>query len=153
MDASDLVTIREIEQLKYRYLRALDEKDWVLFRSVFTDDASATYGERLSFTSADEIVDSMSATLGPTMITMHQVHGPEIAVDGDEATGIWSLQDKVIMTDFRLLLDGMSIYRDTYRRGEDGVWRIAVTGYVRQFEHMVSMDDLPSFKLTANRFA
>lgn len=153
MDATDLVTVRAIEELKYRYVRALDTKDWDLFRSTFADDATAVYGERLEFTDADAIVAFMRENLGPTMVTLHQVHHPEITVDGDTATGRWSLQDRVIMTEYRLLLDGASIYDDRYVRGDDGEWRIAHTGYVRLFEQTVSMDDLPSFRLPFNLFA
>lgn len=152
MDAADLVTFRELEELKYRYTRALDHKDWALFRSCFVDDATATYGGRLEFGSADEILAYMQENLGPAMITLHQVHHPELVVDGDVATGTWSLQDRVIMTEFRLLLDGYSTYHDRYVRGDDGAWRIAHTGYERVYEHIVSMDDVPSFNLLANKF-
>jgi len=153
MDAADLVTFRELEELKYRYTRGLDHKDWDLFASCFTPDATANYGDRLEFAGPDEIVAYMRQTLGPSMITVHQLHHPELAVDGDDATGTWSLMDRVIMTEYRILLDGASTYHDRYRRGDDGVWRIAHTGYERIYEQMISMDDVPSFNLTANKFA
>ena len=153
MDTGDLLTVRQIEELKYRYVRALDTKDWDLFASTFTDDATATYGERLSFTGPADIVAFMRENLGPSMVTVHQVHHPEIAIDGHEATGTWSLMDRVIMTEYRFLLDGASIYRDRYRRGADGEWRIAHTGYERIYEQMISFDDVPSFNLTANKWA
>ena len=153
MDAQDLVTIREIEQLKYRYVRALDLKDWDLFASLFTPDATATYGGRLDFTGPDDIVAFMRENLGPTMITVHQVHHPEIEVHGDTATGTWSLMDRVIMTEFRFLLDGASFYADEYRHDPEHGWRISRTSYERVYEQMISFDDVPSFNLTANRFA
>ena len=37
----------------------------------------------------------------------------------------------------------------TDQRGADGRWRIAHIGYVRTYEAMMSLDDLPSFRLTA----
>ena len=153
MDAADLVTYRQLEELKYRYVRALDTKDWELFASCFTADATAVYGARLDFTGPEQIVAFMRENLGPTMITVHQVHHPELTVDGDDAIGTWSLMDRVIMTEYRFLLDGASIYSDRYRRGSDGEWRIAHTSYERIYEQMISFDDLPSFKLTANKFA
>lgn len=153
MDVDDLVTYRQLEELKYRYLRALDHKDWDLFAAVFTADATAAYGTRLTFDGPDEIVAYMRENLGPNMITVHQLHHPELVIEGDSATGTWSLMDRVIMTDYRFLLDGMSTYQDRYQRGEDGVWRIAHTGYERVYESMISFDDLPSFNLTANKFA
>ena len=100
-----------------------------------------------------QIVGFMRDNLGPTMITLHQVHHPELSVDGDTATGTWGLQDRVIMTEHRLLLDGASYYDDDYRRGADGTWRIARTSYRRLYEHMISMDDVPSFQLTATPWA
>ena len=42
------------------------------------------------------------------VITEHRVTHPEIDVDGDEATAIWYLQDRVIVADFNFML---------YRRG------------------------------------
>ena len=42
---------------------------------------------------------------------------------------------------------------DLYRRDDDGVWRIARTGYIRSYEAVQSLDDVPSWKLTANRWA
>ena len=38
-------------------------------------------------------------------------------------------------------------------READGQWRIARTTYQRIYEQMISFDDVPSFNLTANRFA
>ena len=153
MDAQDLVTFRELEELKYRYTRALDHKQWDDFAACFEADATATYGGRLEFDNRDDIVAYMRENLGPNMVTLHQVHHPEFTVDGDDATGTWSLMDKVIMTDFRFILDGASTYQDRYHRGADGVWRISHTGYERIFEYMVSFDDVPSLNMTANKFA
>ena len=59
MDATDLATLRELEELKYRYTRALDHKDWSLFRACFADDGTASYGDRLSFDDPDAIVAYM----------------------------------------------------------------------------------------------
>ncbi len=153
MDVNDLVTYRELEDLKYRYFRALDHKDWDLFATVFTPDATAVYGTRLAFTGPGDIVSYMQENLGPNMITLHQAHHPEFEVDGNSATGTWSLQDRVIMTEYRFILDGMSTYQDRYERGEDGIWRIAHTGYERVYESMISFDDLPSYQLTYNKWA
>ena len=140
--------------LKYRYLRTLDLKDWDAFGACFTDDATARYSDgKYEFAGRDAIVGFMREQLGPSMITMHQCHHPEIAIEGDRATGRWSLQDMVLMTEHRLLLQGASFYDDVSVRGDDGRWRIAHTGYVRTFEYMISLDDLPSFNLLQNRWA
>ena len=38
-DMARLIDIEEIKQLKARYFRGLDMKDWVLWADVFTEDA------------------------------------------------------------------------------------------------------------------
>ena len=44
-----------------------------------------------------------------SMITEHRVTHPEIDVDGDEATGIWYLQDKVIVPEYDFMLIGAGV--------------------------------------------
>jgi len=97
----------------------------------------------------DEIVAFFRTQLGPGILTAHVAGQPEITVDGDTATGIWSFQDTVIATEFRVVIAGAAFYHDRYERGADGRWRIAHTGYVRTYETMMSLDDLPSFKMIA----
>ncbi|WP_158890490.1 nuclear transport factor 2 family protein [Amycolatopsis anabasis] len=150
----DLATFEDLRRLKYRYLRTLDLKDWEPFAETLTEDATACYGgERLTFSGRAEIVGFMRNSLGPGVITVHHCHHPELEVDGDQATGIWALDDTVIVPEHRLVLRGAAFYEDAYRRGADGAWRIARTGYRRTYEATLSLDDLPSFRLTANRWA
>ena len=90
----DLVTLEEIRQLKYRYLRCVDQKLWDEMADVFTADATVDYGTRvygqpLTLTSRDEIIAFFRAKLGPDVITVHAAGQPEITVDGDTATGTW----------------------------------------------------------------
>ncbi len=80
---------------------------------------------------------------------MHAAGQPEITVDGDTATGSWRFEDTVIATEYRTVIIGAAFYQDRYERGADGAWRIAHTGYVRTYEAMLSLDDLPSFRFIA----
>ena len=138
--------VREIENLKYRYLRALDTKDWTTFASTLTEDATGNYGESLSFGNRDELVGYMEANVGPAVITEHRVTHPEIEISGDTARGRWYLQDRVIVAEFSFMLIGAAFYDDTSRRTEDG-WRISSTGYDRTYEASLGLADLPSFAL------
>lgn len=140
----------ELEQLKYRYLRTLDLKQWDEFADTLTEDVSADYGERLSFSGREAVVTFMRDSLGPAIISVHQCHHPEISVDGESATGTWYLDDKVIVTEQRLLITGSAFYEDRYVHCPDGRWRIARTGYRRSYEAIQKLDD--SWRLTANRF-
>ena len=154
----DLATLEEIRQLKYRYLRCVDQKLWDEMADVFTPDATVDYGTRvygkpLKLAGRDEIVAFFRANLGPGIITVHAAGQPEISVDGATATGSWRFEDTVIATEHRTVIIGAAFYQDRYERGADGKWRIAHTGYTRTYEATMSLDDLPSFKITSNRWA
>ncbi|WP_460402512.1 nuclear transport factor 2 family protein [Actinophytocola sediminis] len=154
----DLVALEEIKRLKYRYLRCVDTKDWEGLAGTLTEDATAdygtpVYGEPLRLADRAAIVGFMRDKLGgPDMITTHLAGQPEIDLDGDQASGRWSFQDTVIATRYRVVITGAAFYEDRYRREADGQWRIRHTGYQRTYEATMSLDDLPSFRLTANRW-
>ncbi|WP_124709864.1 nuclear transport factor 2 family protein [Gordonia insulae] len=138
--------VEAIKLLKYRYLRALDTKDWEVFEGTLTEDVTGDYGSSLAFTNRGELVDFMRTSVGPAVITEHRVDHPEIDVEGDEATGRWYLQDRVMVPDFKFMLFGAAFYSDRYRKTDAG-WRICATGYDRTYEAKLSLDDLPSFAL------
>src|SRR5487761_768943 len=152
--AEELRTIEEIRQVKYRYLRCVDTKLWDEIGDTFTTDATVDYGTKaygkpLKMAGRDEIVAFFRTSLGPEILSVHAAGQPEITVDGDTAVGIWSFQDTVIATKHRVVIMGAAFYHDRYQRGDDGRWRIAHSGYVRTYEAMMSLDDLPSFKMIA----
>jgi len=154
----DLVAIEEIRQVKHRYLRCVDLKLWDDLADTFTEDATADYGtpalgQPLRLVGRDGIVGFLRSNLGPDIITFHFASQPEIAVDGDEATGTWAFEDTVIATEYRVVITGAAFYEDRYARAADGKWRIAHTGYTRTYEATMSLDDLPSFRITSNRWA
>lgn len=152
MDTDQLVQCHAIEQLKHRYMRAVDTKDWALLAATLTPDVTAVYGKRLRFDDRDELVRVLSRAMDDTKITVHHLHQPEITVTGDTATGSWALMDRVIRKTERIMLEGAAFYTDEYRR-VDGEWLISRTSYERLYEAEFSLDDLPSFALTADRFA
>jgi hypothetical protein len=129
----DVASIEEIKQLKYRYLRTLDLKQWDEFTAVFVPEATGEYGDGLTFTSRKELVGYMRENPVPSVISMHHRHHPEITVDGDTATGTWYLEDQVIVPEQRFVLEGAAFYSDRYLRTGEG-WRISHTGYRRTYE-------------------
>ena len=154
----DLAALEEIRQVKYRYLRCVDLKLWDEIAEVFTADATVDYGTRalgepIQLRGREEIVAFLRKSLGPGLITVHFASQPEIDVDGATATGTWSFEDTVIATEYRVVIKGAAFYEDRYARDACGRWRIAHTGYVRLYETMQSLDDMPSLKFTANRWA
>lgn len=81
----------EIAALLYRYARAVDTKDWELYRSVFTDDAQIDYSSAGAVVGTrDEVVDWFAANFGVIAWSMHYITNIEADIqtgpDGDTAT-------------------------------------------------------------------
>ncbi len=136
----------DIARLKYRYLRSLDTKQWEEFEDCFVPEATGDYNG-LVFEDRAALVGYMRENLGEGMLTMHQVHHPEIDVDGDTATGRWYLEDRVIVEAFKFMLEGGAFYEDRYVRTPAG-WRVAHTGYRRTWELHHDLNDHPGLRVT-----
>ena len=77
----------EIARLLYRYARAVDTKDWELYRSVFTDDAHIDYSSAgAAVGSRDDVADWLAAGFGAIPWTMHYITNIEAEISGDAAT-------------------------------------------------------------------
>ena len=141
-DLQKLVEIEAIKQLKARYQRAVDTKDWDLMASVLAPDAKSIYSDgKYAFEGRDAIVDFLSKSLGNTaIVSMHHAHTPEIDVTSETtASGKWYLEDFVVTAlpsdgaPDGTVLHGTGIYFDDYVK-IDGEWFIQQTGYERIFE-------------------
>lgn len=141
--------LEAIKRVKYRYLRALDTKHWADFAATLTEDVVGDYGSSLGqehhFTDRNSLVEYMRTSLPENVITEHRVTHPEITIDGDEASAIWYLQDRVIVAEFDFMLIGAAFYHDEYRKTPDG-WKISATGYKRTYDATLSLKAL-DFKL------
>ncbi len=152
MTPEDLVEIEQIKRLKYRYLRYLDQKLFDEMRDVFTPDATARYsGGHYSFDGVEAIIDFLEESMSSEeFLSSHRCHHPEIDLIGsDRATGIWALEDTVIIADMGVSLRGAAFYSDEYVRTDDG-WRISHTGYKRTFEEMHPRGSIEGLSLTAS---
>lgn len=130
MDASVLADVEAIRRLKARYFRLMDSKQWTEWRDVFTEDlvvrAPADTGSEEPTTGRDVFVDTTRAFIDD-VITVHHGHMSEIEIDGDSAMGVWSMEDNLWWPPGSGMghLWGTGWYEETYRRGDDGRWRIA----------------------------
>jgi uncharacterized protein (TIGR02246 family) len=119
-----------IRQLKARYFRTMDTKDWAGMRQVFTDDVvvDTTEAGGNLVEGADAFVAFLQDVLG-TATTVHQGHMPEIELTSPTtATGVWALHDVVIWPTGRL--EGFGHYHETYEKTGDG-WRIKTSKLTR----------------------
>ena len=88
MDTADMLAVAETV---YRYATGVDRRDWVLYRSLFTDTVTIDFS---SFDpnlpqrtlSADDWVAGLLPLFTGLAATQHSMTNPLVRVDGDEAT-------------------------------------------------------------------
>ena len=133
--------IEAIKQLKARYFRTMDTKDWDGFAAVFCDDvkvdvreddAGVTHG-------AAKFVAGVRAAIGDA-VTVHHGHMPEITlISPTTAAGIWTMEDQVWWPEGGRVshMHGFGHYHETYEKTAGG-WRIKsmrLTRLHRMVEH------------------
>ncbi len=147
-----LEDVEAIKRLKYRYWRCLDLKRWDEMATCFTADASVAFsGGRYRFTGRDRILRFFEESLGPASGSsgIHHGHHPEIELTGPTAAhGTWALYNYLFNPGQKRCVRIGAYYDDRYVK-ENGVWRIAYTGYTPIFHEEWSRDDTPSLRLVA----
>ena len=87
MDAQAVADKLEIHEQLARYARGVDEHDWELYRSVFTDDAHIDYSSAGAIAgSREEVVAFLSEAFTTIPWSQHYITNVEIDLDGDTAT-------------------------------------------------------------------
>ena len=116
-----------VAELKARYFRFLDTKDWSRFHGLFLPDAhvdvSADGGP--VFDRTDVFVGFLVATIGST-VTVHQGHMQEFRLtSATTARATWALEDLLTFPiGSGVDAHGFGFYEETYEK-VDGEWRIA----------------------------
>jgi hypothetical protein len=138
-DAAALLEIEAIKQLKARYCRYLDTKDWTAWRGIFADDflSDTSQAGGKVIRGADDFVAFTRKSLGDRA-TAHQVHAPEIELtSATTARGIWAVEDVVRLAP-GVNLRGYGHYHETYEK-IDGQWRITSSKLTRLREDIFNL--------------
>lgn len=123
--------LEAITQLKARYCRTMDTKDWDSMRSLFADDVTIDTVESGGsvVTGADEFMIFLQQAIGD-VATVHHCHMPEIErTSPTSASAIWAMEDMLRWPD-GTELHGYGHYHETYEK-RAGVWRITSSRLTR----------------------
>jgi hypothetical protein len=122
-DLEQLLAREEIKLLKARRDRAVDTKDWELYRALHADDHVSHNQGFERWESADVMIENVKSLLGRDRTTVHHSHTPEITFESSiKAKGIWAMEDLIFDTDSgELLIHGFGFYHETYEN-RDGTW-------------------------------
>jgi hypothetical protein len=136
-----LEAIEEIKQLKARYFRCMDTKDWEGFTAVFAPDARMDVSGELP----GDVSDGSGITTGSREIaafvrgsiddvtTVHHGHTPEIDVTSPtNAAGVWAMEDHLWWPEGSPIttMHGYGHYHETYEK-QEGRWLITSTTLTR----------------------
>jgi hypothetical protein len=152
MDRIDeLYAIEQIKQLKARYFRMMDTRNWEGMAQVFSREAKFDCSEGFLCTA---LGGEPEGVVGPVthgreaimawiedafaaQTSLHHGHCHEITIDSEtEAHGVIAMEDQIFAGDRKTrLLDASGHYHERYRF-EDGAWRIAETKLTRLFSHV-----------------
>jgi hypothetical protein len=152
MDAlARLTAIEEIRQLKSRYFRTMDTRDWEGMAQTFCPDAIFDCSEGFKTTPLDGEAEGFDGpiTTGRDAIiawikdafasqtSFHHGHGHEITIDSEtDAKGVIAMEDYILGPDRKQIrVHGAGHYHERYRF-ESGAWRIAETKLTRLYNYM-----------------
>jgi len=128
-----LVAKQELMDLKARYFRLLDTKQWVEWAELFTDDCSMWVEDQpeITYSGRDCFVNAIREVLEDAT-TVHHGHMPELEFDQISgplvsARGIWAMTDfiEIPSSPSPVILRGHGHYHETYRREPGERWRIS----------------------------
>jgi hypothetical protein len=86
MNIQEISDRLEIQNLLAKYARAVDTRDWALWRSLFTDDATVDYSSAGAIAGTrDEVAAWLEAALSAMQMMQHFITNIEIDISGDTA--------------------------------------------------------------------
>ncbi len=144
-----LEDIEAIKQLKYRYLRACDNKEGEVLRDCFVaGSVEIDYGRIGKFSRREELMEVFERlACHDHIIELHHGHNPSITVSGDIAQGIWSLYYHQINSQDSSATQLGGQYNDEYCRTDEG-WRIISSCFVLHSSQALNYSEMATGSLS-----
>ena len=129
-DSTDRELQQDVAELLVRYATGVDRRDWELFRSCFTDDCRADYGDIGAWEDADSFttwMDRAHLRAGPSL---HRVTNQTVTRSGDGATARCYLDAVVMTADGQFAVRTVGYCDDELVHTDEG-WKITRRRYTR----------------------
>lgn len=128
---------QDVADVLVRYATGIDRRDWALFRTCFTDDCEADYGDIGVWHGVDAITEWMAQAHAACGHTMHRITNQAVSPNGD-GVAARSYVDAIVMApDNHTGTRAVGYYDDELVRTDDA-WKIAR----RQFTMVLLQLDL-----------
>ena len=119
----ELQDLREIQELRFRYHIAVNERQLEDISALFSEDGEAHFGEIGSARGRAEIAALYRDVVGGSPFIKQFIHNHVIELSGDTATGLSYLEAKIVSNGESVLVAAR--FDDSYVR-ENGLWRFRV---------------------------
>ncbi len=128
MNVESLIDIEQIKQVKARYFRFVDTKQWAELADLFTEDCEVRYGETEQdawITGPVALIRLLQRAIGDG-VTVHHGHMPEVTLHSETtASLVIAMFDYVeVPGDRPIRLRGYGHYHESLIKSDDGRWRI-----------------------------
>ena len=114
----------EVADVLVRYATGIDRRDWELFRTCFTEDCDADYGDIRVWHGADAITSWMRETHAPCGHTLHRISNEAVAPHADGVSSRCYVDAVIMSPDNATGTEAMGYYDDVLVHRPGG-WKIA----------------------------
>jgi 3-phenylpropionate/cinnamic acid dioxygenase small subunit len=121
---------QDIADVLLRYATGIDQRDWPLFRTVFTDDCELDYGEVGAWKGVDAVTEFMQQAHAMAGHTMHRLTNYVITVGGDSAAARTYVDALIMLSDNSSGVNAAGFYEDELVRTDDG-WRVTRRRFIQ----------------------
>jgi 3-phenylpropionate/cinnamic acid dioxygenase small subunit len=126
----------EVAELLVRYATGIDRRDWELFRTCFTDDCVADYGDIGAWQGADALTEWMQRAHAHCGYTLHRISNQTVASAGAAAAARCYVDALIMGPDNQSGVRAAGYYDDVVVPGPDG-WKIARRAFTSVFRHPI----------------
>jgi len=128
--ALDREVRQDVADLLVRYATAIDRRDWSLFRTCFTPDCEADYGDIGSWRGVEAITEWMERAHAGLGHTMHRISNQQVSSVGDVVAARSYVDAIILGPDNRTGTRAIGFYDDEFVRTDEG-WKIARRRFTR----------------------
>ncbi|MET0726803.1 MAG: nuclear transport factor 2 family protein [Acidimicrobiales bacterium] len=121
---SDADIRQGVGEVLVRYATGIDRRDWALFRTCFTDDVEADYGDIGRWGDATSLTAWMEASHEPLGHTLHRITNVAISPSPAGATARCYVDAILVAADNQTGMRAVGYYDDELVCTDQG-WRIA----------------------------
>lgn len=121
---------QDVSEVLVRYATGIDRKEWSLFRTCFTEDCEADYGDIGVWDGVDAITDYMTQTHPDGVRTLHRISNVAVSGDGDRVTARTYVDVIYVGDDTGRGVNAAGYYDDELIRTGEG-WKIARRRYTQ----------------------